>query len=147
MPADLGTAARYNHSLMRAGDDERESLGEEIKRLREAVERDPDDVELRLALVSRLLEDDQPQGAWHNCLYVLGKYPNHVEALGLAKRAAETVGAHERAEEYIGRLAALLSTSTRKGRGDGPDLRLIRGGREDTGKIRLSRVRSGSRVR
>lgn len=137
--------SRYD-SIMAASDDDQEMKGE-IRRLREAVEKDPEDVELRLALVSRLLEDGQPQGAWHNCLYVLGRYPNHVKALGLAKKAAETVGAHERAEEYVGRLAALLSTSTRGRPSEGPVLRLIRGGREDTGKIRLARVRSSSGVR
>jgi Tfp pilus assembly protein PilF len=136
---------RYD-PVMAAGDEDQE-IEKEIRRLREAVERDPDDVELRLALVARLLEADQPQGAWHNCLYVLGRDPNHVQALGLAKKAAETAGASERAEEYVARLAALLSTPARSSRGDGPLLRLIRGGREDTGKIRLVRMRSTTRVR
>lgn len=121
---------------MAVGEEELKALHKEVKALRKAVEENPDDVDLRLLLISRLLEGDQPQGAWHNCLYLLKRDPNNIPALRLAKKAAETVGARYRAEEYVGKLAELLSTSTRKGP-EGALWHLIRGGREDSGKIRL----------
>ena len=128
---------------MDRSDDEHARLLQEIRGLRKAVESSPGDIELRLRLVHHLLEADQPQGAWHNCIYILNERPNHVEALGLAKKAAETVGAHERAEEYVARLAELMSTSPAKSRQGGPVLRLIRGGREDTDEFPAARARSG----
>lgn len=115
---------------MSIGEEELKALRKEVKELRQAIARSPENVDLRLLLISRLLEVDQPQGAWHNCLYVLKKHPNNVPALRLAKKAAETVGAQGRAQEYVRRLTDLLSTGTER-RGRGAGLRLIRGGRED----------------
>lgn len=113
------------------GDEELKALRKEVKELRQAVVESPDDADLRLLLVSRLLEVDQPQGAWHNCIYLLKRDPNNIPALRLAKKAAETVGARDRAGEYIERLADLLSTDVEHQGPGGNSLRLIRGGRKD----------------
>lgn len=123
---------------MSVGEEELKVLRKEVKGLRKAVELSPADVDLRLLLISRLLEVDQPQGAWHNCIYLLKQDPNNIPALRLAKKAAETVGAKYRADEYVERLTQLLSTDTERRSPGGNLFRLIRGGREDSGKIRLT---------
>lgn len=117
---------------MSVGEEELKALRKEVKELRQAVVDSPADVDLRLLLISRLLEVDQPQGAWHNCIFLLKKDPNNIPALSLAKKAAEIVGARDRADEYTERLTDLLSTDTERRGPGGTSLRLIRGGREDT---------------
>ncbi len=108
-------------------DERRESLLQEVKTLRQEVARAPGDVDLRLRLISLQLSADQPQSAWHNSLHILKDDPDHVEALRLAKQAAESVG-HGRAREYAARLHQL--TSAPPGKRRGVALRLIRGGRD-----------------
>lgn len=117
-------------------DDELHFLREEVTNLRQAVESDPGNVDLRLLLVSRLLEVDQPQGAWHNCLFILKRHPDNIPALRLAKKSSEAAGAGYRAQEYVERLADLLATPNERIGSSGNRMRLIRGGREDSGKTR-----------
>ncbi len=116
---------------------------EEIKALRKAVKDAPDDVGLRLRLVEMLLDADQPQGAWHQCIRVLNKDPGHTRALRLAHKAAVAVGAERRAAEYAGKLADMQADGPEaSGRWflvNGVPLRLIQGGREDSGKYPVYR--------
>lgn len=112
---------------MAVDDELQEALLREVKTLRQEVARAPADVGLRLRLISLQLSAGQPQSAWHNSLHILKDDPDHVEALRLAKQAAESVG-HGRAQEYAERLHDL--TSAPPGKRRGVALRLIRGGRD-----------------
>lgn len=103
---------------------------EELKALRRAVTAAPGDVDLRLRLISRFLEAERPQDAWHHCIRILNREPAHVEALRLARQAAAAAGSPRRAEEYAEQLAA-LAAEPRLAR---VPLRLVRGGREDSGE-------------
>ena len=106
-----------------------------LRALRRAVAAAPDDVALRLRLVSRLLEMELPQDAWHHCLRILKDDPGHFQALRLACKAAAAAGAPGRAEEYVAKLGALMDElpGGRRFNIRGVPLRLIRGGREDSG--------------
>ncbi len=116
---------------------------QEINALRKAVKDAPDDVEQRLRLVAMLLDADQPQGAWHQCIRILKEDPGHTRALRLAHRAAVAVGAERRAAQYAGKLADLQADEPEaSGRWfliKGVPLKLIQGGREDSGKYPVYR--------
>src|SRR5262245_31717790 len=64
-----------------------------------AVEAAPDNDPLRLHLAALLLDTD-PAASLKHCTIVLGRKPDHVDALQLAARAAQAAGEPERAEGY-----------------------------------------------
>lgn len=72
-----------------------------------AAEKDPENIALRLHLISLLIEADQMSQALKHCGDVLNTQPDNVEALRFAARAAEATGETRRAEAYRRLLAAL----------------------------------------
>lgn len=62
-----------------------------IRALEEAAASDPENTALQTHLASLLLESGRPADALVHLERVLGREPDHVEALGLAARAAETM--------------------------------------------------------
>jgi SpoVK/Ycf46/Vps4 family AAA+-type ATPase len=65
-----------------------------------AVEKEPQNIPLRLHLVSLLLEDSQFAPALMHCQTVLGQEPTNLEALEKAAQAAEKSGEAEKAAAY-----------------------------------------------
>lgn len=114
---------------------------QKLKGLRRAVADHPEDVDLRLELIAELLAVDHPQSAWHHCLRILNGDPEHLEALRRAREAAAAAGWPNRADEY-GELLDVLNPAEngtppkpdeRQVRVKGRILRVIEGGREDSG--------------
>lgn len=71
-----------------------------IEVLTKAVEANPNDVSLRLHLVSLLLEDNECEKALEQASAVLNLQPDNLEALEKAARAAELSGQIEKAKGY-----------------------------------------------
>lgn len=65
-----------------------------------AVEKEPDNIALRLHLISLLLEDNQFALALTHCQMVLNQEPTNLEALDYAAKAAEQAGETEKANGY-----------------------------------------------
>jgi SpoVK/Ycf46/Vps4 family AAA+-type ATPase len=72
-----------------------------------AVESSPENMTLRLHLVSLLLEDGQNAEALKHCSFILNEHPAHLEALKYAAQAADSLGETRRAEGYRKLYAAL----------------------------------------
>src|SRR5262249_29996513 len=72
-----------------------------------AVGKDPENVALRLHLVSLLFDSGQMDEALKHCAVILTSQPDHTGALGYAARAAEVLGDSKRAEGYRRLLRAL----------------------------------------
>src|SRR5690242_16928526 len=79
-----------------------------ISVLATALEKDPDNVELRAHLASLLLEEGEAQDALKHCTVVLSVQPDHLGALNYAARAAAALGDSQRANAYR-RLSLSLS--------------------------------------
>jgi AAA+ superfamily predicted ATPase len=79
-----------------------------VRALREAVERDPDSLPLRLHLAGMLLDLGAESEALEQYTYVLERDPANVDGLRGAQRAAEATGDAARADGYR-RLADALS--------------------------------------
>mgnify|MGYP000956423994 CR=1 FL=1 len=89
-----------------------------------AVEANPENMALRLHLVTLLLTAKQYSEALPHCAVVLNAEPDNVEALRLAAQAAEGAGDSRRADSYR-RLAQALagdSTASAKDRGKEEEL-------------------------
>jgi SpoVK/Ycf46/Vps4 family AAA+-type ATPase len=82
-----------------------------IHSMEAAVASSPADQALRLHLASLQLQAGRPQAALDNCISVLTLAPNHPQALGLAKTAAETAGEFELSTMYEERLQMLAGNS------------------------------------
>src|SRR5262245_63224943 len=72
-----------------------------------AIEKDPENIALRLHLVSLLSDSGRMEEALNHCVIILASQPDHTEALSYAARAAEAVGDSKRAEGYRRLLIAL----------------------------------------
>ncbi len=78
--------------------------------LSSAIEKDPENLGLRLHLVSLLIDSGQPgdiNEALRHCGLILTSQPDNTEALDYAARAAEAIGDLKRAEGYRRLLKAL----------------------------------------
>jgi AAA+ superfamily predicted ATPase len=71
-----------------------------IAALLSAVEKEPENIPLRLHLVSLLFDSQQMDEALKHCTVILTSQPDHGEALSYAALAAEAVGDSKRAEGY-----------------------------------------------
>jgi hypothetical protein len=71
-----------------------------LSALGKATLADPENAALRLHLAGLLLQADQPADALAHLSQVLSRDPAHVDALGLAARAADALGDIVRAEGY-----------------------------------------------
>ena len=78
-----------------------------------ALEAAPDNDPLRIHLATLLLDVDPDESLKH-CTVLLGRKPDHAEALQVAARAAEALGDQDRAESYR-RLHQALSSSASGG--------------------------------
>jgi SpoVK/Ycf46/Vps4 family AAA+-type ATPase len=78
-----------------------------IAALLSAIEKDPENVALRLHLVSLLFGSGQMDETLKHCAVILTSQPDHTEALDYAARAAEALGDAKRAESYRRLLRAL----------------------------------------
>jgi AAA+ superfamily predicted ATPase len=72
-----------------------------------AIEKDPENIALRLHLVSLLFDSGKMEEALNHCVVILSSQPDHTEALSYAARAADAVGDAKRAEAYRRLLIAL----------------------------------------
>ena len=72
-----------------------------------AIEKDPENIALRLHLVSLLFDSGRMEEALNHCVIILASQPDHTETLSYAARAAEAVGDSKRAEGYRRLLLAL----------------------------------------
>lgn len=79
-----------------------------ISAMRTAVESNPENVAMRLHLVSLLLENSQPHEANLQCTRILSQQPDNLEALRFAAKAADQLGDSNRANSYR-RMADALS--------------------------------------
>jgi SpoVK/Ycf46/Vps4 family AAA+-type ATPase len=77
-----------------------------------AVEKEPQNVALRLHLISLLLEDTQFSNALTHCQTVLNQEPTNTEALDKAAQAAEKSGETDKASGYRKLLNALTGNAT-----------------------------------
>src|SRR5579871_2330775 len=82
------------------------------------LEKDPDNIPLRMHLAAMLLEGGQAVEALNHYGVVLNRQPDHLEALSRAAQAAELSGDTQRAESYR-RLKEALSWKQTKGLIDG----------------------------
>jgi SpoVK/Ycf46/Vps4 family AAA+-type ATPase len=74
-----------------------------------AIEQDPENIALRLHLVSLLFDSGQMDESLKHCTVILTSQPDQTEALDYAARAAEAVGDSKRAEGYRRLLKALTA--------------------------------------
>jgi AAA+ superfamily predicted ATPase len=75
-----------------------------------AIEKDPENIALRLHLVSLLFDSGRMEEALNHCAVILTSQPDQTEALSYAARAAEAIGDSKRAEGYRRLLTALSAT-------------------------------------
>src|SRR5262249_55038 len=80
-----------------------------ISAITQAVEKDPENVDLRLSLAALLIDSGQARAALDHCVVVLGRAPDPLEALARAARAATALGEVELAARYE-KLRSALST-------------------------------------
>jgi len=78
-----------------------------ISAMSAAVDADPDNVGLRLHLISLFAGAGQSSAVLDHCAILLAKEPDNVEALGFAAKAAEATGDADKAQRY-GRLLRAL---------------------------------------
>nr|CAA9293826.1 Cell division protein FtsH [uncultured Armatimonadetes bacterium] len=71
-----------------------------IAALSAAVQADAENIPLRLHLAGLLIAAGRPAEALEQCASVLGRQPDHLEALRVAAEAADAVGDRPRAEGY-----------------------------------------------
>src|ERR1700741_1757949 len=71
-----------------------------IDSIESAVDKDPDNDDLRLHLASLLLDSEDAARALDHCAFVLSRKPDHLGALECAANSADKTGDQQRAEGY-----------------------------------------------
>src|SRR5262245_50794657 len=115
-----------------------------IDSIESAVDKEPDNDDLRLHLATLLLDSGDAARALDHCAFVLSRKPDHLGALECAANSADKIGDQQRAEGYRRLYRALSNAEIPSSKSNADDaveeisdprqpvrMRLINGGAND----------------